>query len=104
MLDPAEQLQKIYLAGFEVRTYERLPLAVGIAKGNCIALLQSTPAGLQLIGQAGWRFGDRLGVLVERDGKRIFQNKSELMEATPERLTELARFREELEVLLTPKA
>ena len=105
MPDPAEQLQKIYLAGFELQSFERFPSSVGVVKGNCMVLLQATPAGLQPIGQAGWRLGDDvLGVLVEKDGKRFFQNKLYLLEATPERLAELDAFRQEVENLLAPSA
>jgi hypothetical protein len=104
MPDPAEQLQKIYLAGFELQSLEWFPVAVGVVKGNCIVLLQATPAGLQPIGQAGWRLGDALGVIVEKEGKRFFQNKLKLVEATPERLAELDAFRQEMENLLAPSA
>ncbi|MGD0974221.1 MAG: hypothetical protein ABR866_09040 [Candidatus Korobacteraceae bacterium] len=104
MPDPAEQLQKIYLAGFELQSLERFPTAVGVVKGNCMVLLQATPTGLQPIGQPGWRLGDVLGVLVEKEGKRVFQNKLNVVEATPERLAELDTFRQELENLLAPTA
>ncbi len=104
MPDPAEQLQRIYLAGFEVETFDRYPNAVGVIRDGCIALLRSTPVGLQLIGAPGWRMGDVLGVLVEREGRQVFQAKSEFVEATPERLEALKRFREDLENLLTASA
>jgi hypothetical protein len=104
MPDPAEQLQKIYLAGFELQSLERFPAAVGVVKGNCIVLLQATPTGLQPIGQAGWRLEDALGVLVEKEGKRFFQNKLNVVEATAERLAELDAFRRELDNLLAPTA
>jgi hypothetical protein len=104
MPDPAKQLEGIYLAGFEIETFERFPSAVGIRKGNCIALVQASADGLRIIGQPGWRMGEVLGVVVERAGKRVFQAKSELLEATPERLSELERFRRELEDLLAPRA
>jgi hypothetical protein len=102
--DPAQQLQAIYLAGFEIETFERFPNTVGVLKGNCIALLQPTPIGLKLIGQPGWHMGEVLGLLVERAGKRVFQAKSELVEATPERLSELECFRRELETLMSARA
>jgi hypothetical protein len=104
MPDPAEQLQRIYLAGFEVEPFDRYPTAVGVIRDGCIALLRSTPNGLQMIGAAGWRMGEVLGVLVEKDGRRVFQAKSEVVEATPERLQALKRFREDLERLLTATA
>lgn len=103
-MDPSEQLQKIYLAGFELRTFDRFPKAIGVTKGNCAALLTPTPTGLTTIGTPGWNMGEVLGVLTEVRGHKVFQAKSEIIEATPERLAELARFREELNQLLTPTA
>jgi hypothetical protein len=104
MPDPAEQLQRIYLAGFELQTFDRYPTAVGVIRDGCIALLRSTPVGLQLIGAPGWRMGEVMGVLVEKDGREVFQAKSEVVEATPERLDTLRKFQSDLEELLTATA
>jgi len=104
MPDPAEQLQRIYLAGFELQTFDRYPNSVGVIRDGCIALLRSTPVGLQMIGTPGWRMGEVLGVLVEVDGKQVFQAKSEVVEATPERLEALRKFKSELDELLTATA
>jgi hypothetical protein len=103
-MDLSEQLQRIYLAGFELQTFDRYPKAIGVVKGNCIALLTPTPTGLTTIGTPGWKMGEVLGVLTEVRGQKVFQAKSEIIEATPERLHELARFREELTQLLSPTA
>jgi hypothetical protein len=102
--DPARQLQAIYLAGFEIETFERFPNAVGLTKGSCIALVEPTQDGLRLIGQPGWQMGDVLGVLVERSGAQMFQSKNELVDATPDRLAELESFRQELECLMSARA
>ena len=59
-----------------------------------------TPEGLQMLGTAGWRMGEAIGVLVERDGRQIFQAKQEIVEATADRLETLRRFRAELQELL----
>ena len=104
MADPAQQLQAIYLAGFAIETFERFPNAVGLTKGSCIALVEPTAQGLRLIGQPGWQMGEVLGVLVERAGGRMFQSKTELVDATPERLAELESFRQELEGLMSAQA
>ncbi len=104
MPDPAEQLQRLYLAGFELQTFDRYPNTVGVLRDGCIALLRATPTGLTIIGTPGWRMGEVLGVLVEKDGRRVFQSKSEVVEATPERLAALAKFREDLEQMLTATA
>ena len=100
MPDPAEQLQRIYLAGFQLETFERFPKAIGVVRENVIALLEATPEGLRMIGTPGWRMGEAMGVLIQMGGRQVFQNKQEIVEATPERLETVRRVREELEKLL----
>jgi hypothetical protein len=100
MPDSSEQLQRMYLAGFELHTFERYPKAMGVLRDGCIALLQATPTGLQMIGAPGWRMGEVMGVLVEKNGRQVFQSKSEVVEATPERVEALRKFREDLQHLL----
>lgn len=104
MPDAAEQLQRIYQAGFELETFERYPKAVGVFRDGFIALLQATPSGLELIGSPGLRMGELMGVLVEKDGRQVFQSKSEMVEASLERLEALQRFRQDLETLLSATA
>lgn len=104
MADPAQQLQTLYIFGFEIETFDRFPNAVGLIKGNCIALAQITATGLKVIGQPGWHMGEVLGVLVEKAGRQVFQAKDELVEATPERLAELESFRRELHELMAARA
>ena len=104
MADSAEQLQRLYLEGFELQTFERYPMCVGVLRDGCIALLRATPTGLQLVGVPGWRMGEVMGVLVEHDSRQVFQAKSDIVEATPERLELLRRFRGDLEGLLNPAA
>jgi hypothetical protein len=104
MSDPAEQLQRIYLAGFELQTFERFPKCVGVIRDNCIAMLVPSVGGMQMLGTPGWRMGEAIGVLTERDGRKIFQSKLELVEATPERLETLQRFRADLQTILADKS
>src|SRR5271166_5086894 len=100
MPEASEQLQRLYMAGFELQTFERYPNSVGVLRDGCIALLRATPAGLEMIGTPGWRMGEVLGVLVERDGHQVFQSKSEFVAATPERMEALRRFQADLKELL----
>jgi len=100
MPDSAEQLQRIYLAGFELQTFERYPKCIGVMRDNCVALLVPGVDGLQILGTPGWRMGEVMGVLTERAGRRVFQSKSEVVEATPERLALLQRFRQDLAALM----
>ena len=103
MPDSAEQLQRIYLAGFELQTFERYPKCIGVVRDNCVALLVPGVDGWQILGTPGWRMGEVMGVLTEREGRKVFQAKTEIVEATPERLALLQRFRQELAELLHAK-
>jgi len=102
-MDPSEILQSLYLAGFELQTFDRFPRAIGVIKGNCIALLEPGGNGLRFIGRPGWRLGEVLGVLTTKDGRQIFQAKDQLVEATPERLKQVQEFESELSRFLEPK-
>jgi hypothetical protein len=99
-MDSAEQLQRIYLAGFELQTFDRFPKCVGVVRDNCIAMLVPGVDGFQILGTPGWRMGEAIGVLVEKDGRQVFQNKQEILEATPARLEALRKFKEDLKVLV----
>jgi len=101
MPDPAEQLQRIYLAGFELQTFDRFPKCVGVVRGSCIALVVPSVGGLQMLGTPGWRIGEAIGVLTRQDGRQVFQAKQEIVDATPERLDALSRFRADLQAILT---
>ena len=102
-MDPAEQLQRIYLAGFELETFDRFPKCVGVVRDGCVALLVPGVDGMQILGTPGWRMGEAIGVLVEREGRKIFQYKQETVEATAERLQTLDRFQRDLKDLLSSK-
>jgi hypothetical protein len=99
-MDSAEQLQRIYVAGFELQTFDRFPKCVGVIRDNCVALLVPGVDGLQILGTPGWRMGEVIGVLTEREGRQVFQAKQGIVEATPERLELLNRFRNDLRTLL----
>ena len=103
-MDPAEQLARIYQAGFDVQQFERYPRAIGVVRDGVIALFEATPDGLRMIGVPGWRMGEVMGVLIEREGRQVFQAKSEVIEASTEKLQALRQFRADLENLLAPKA
>ena len=97
---PEEQLQKLYLAGFELQTFDRFPKAIGVLRDNCIAFLVPGPDGLQILGNVGWRMGESLGPLVERGGRKVFVHKEEVIDATPERIALLEQFRRDLKLIL----
>ncbi len=100
MTDPEHQLQRLYMAGFELQTFDRFPNAVGVLRDNCLAFLVPGSEGLQILGTVGWRMGESLGPLVEREGRKVFVHKQETIEATPERIALLERFQTDLKALL----
>lgn len=100
MPDSAEQLQQLYVAGFELQTFERYPKCIGVIRDHCVALLVPGVDGLQILGTPGWRMGEVMGVLTELEGRKVFQAKQEIVEATPERLAALEKFRGDLTKLL----
>jgi hypothetical protein len=103
MRDPAEILQQLYLAGFELQTFELFPCAIGIVRGECIALLVSSDTGLQMLGAPGWKIGENMGVLTTVNGRRVFQSKGETVEATDERMGLLEQFETDLRQGMAPK-
>ena len=104
MPDPAEQLQRLYLAGFDLQIFDRFPKCIGVVRDNCIALLVPGSEGLQVLGTPGWRMGEVMGVLTESGGRQVFQTKQETVEATPERLAKLRQFQNDLREQLSSDA
>lgn len=97
---PEEQLQRLYMAGFELETFERFPKAIGVLRAGYVALLVPGPEGLQILGNVGRRMGESLGPLIERNGRKVFVHKQQEIEATGEMIAELERFRQDLKRLL----
>src|SRR5262245_59788155 len=100
MPDSAHQLQRLYAAGFDLQTFDRFPKAIGVLRDNCIAFLVPGADGLQILGNVGWRMGESLGPLVERQGRKVFVHKGMIIEATPERVEILRRFEADLKAIL----
>jgi hypothetical protein len=100
MQDSAQQLQRLYAAGFDLQTFDRFPKAIGVLRDKCIGFLVPGPDGLQILGNVGWRMGESLGPLVERSGRKVFVHKQETIEATPEMIATLDKFRSDLKRLL----
>ena len=70
-----------------------------------IASLCGAPSvgGMQVLGTAGWRLGEAIGVLTQKEGRPVFQAKQEIVDATPERLEILRRFQADLQTILKPE-
>jgi hypothetical protein len=103
-MSPEEQLQRLYMAGFELQTFERFPQAIGVIKNGYIAfLIPGGPEGLQILGNVGRRMGESLGPLVERAGRQVFLHKDDIIEATPEMIEGLSAFKAEVKSHLRGK-
>lgn len=100
--DSAQQLQSLYVAGFDLETFERYPRAIAIIRGECLALLVPGPEGLQILGTPGWKIGAELAVLTTIGGEPVFQFKQQIVAATEERRAMLNTFREDLLRALRP--
>ena len=100
MPDSSQQLQQLYIAGFDLQTFDRFPRAIGVLRDGCIAFLVPGADGLQILGNVGWRMGESLGPLVQRGDRRVFVHKDEVLEATPERLETLERVTTDLKAVL----
>jgi hypothetical protein len=103
-MNAEEQLQRLYMAGFELQTFERFPQTIGVIKNGYIAfLIPGGPEGLQILGNVGRRMGESLGPLVERAGRQVFLHKDDIIEATPEMIEGLTAFKAEVKSHLRGK-
>jgi hypothetical protein len=90
-------LDRLQRRGFQLVAFPLYANYVGVRKGNCAALLAPVEnGGMKLFGEACYLVASGLSVRVQRAGRTCFAWKQNEVEATPERLTELAAFIAEL--------
>jgi hypothetical protein len=98
-------LENIAAHGFAIVAFPLYASAAGVRKGNCAALLTPIPnGGMGMLGDPCWLLNGNLSVRVRKNNSEWFVWKKQEVEATPERLAEVAGFSGELEILLTAKA
>ncbi len=104
----SEQMQLLHrLAGqgFEIVSFLMFERYIGVRKGNCAVLLESVPGNrFRFYNAPCYLVDGHLSACIEQDERKWFVWKGKRVEATPERLSELARFRQELEMLLEGSA
>jgi len=94
-------LERLRARGFQFAAFPLFPTKIGVRKGNCAALLDPVAGdGLRLFGDPCYLVAGNPGVLTTRAGRKMFVWKKSWLEASPERLDELERFRAELTELL----
>ena len=98
-------LEKIAVNGFAIVAFPLYASAVGVRKGNCAALLMPmSNGGMKLLGEPCWLVDGNLSVRVQRNGVELFVWKKQEVEATTERLAEVAYLRRELDEMLVTKS
>jgi hypothetical protein len=97
-------LERFLRAGFAFVTMERYARYLGVEKNGFIALLDPSGGKLTVFSQVGYRLGEGVAMLVEREAGKAFVWKDQSVAATPELLAAYEKFKEELEKLLHPKS
>jgi|SRR5215813_5779076 len=86
-------LQRLFEAGFRPIAIPPYESALCLRRGECAAVLaQVDGGGLKILAPASFLVDGKFGVRVKRGGREVFVFKNQEIEATPERLKELAEF------------
>jgi len=94
-------LERLFAAGFRPVAIPPYESALCVRRGECAAVLKPIPnAGLQLLAPPSYIIDGNFSVKIKRGNREVFVWKKNELEVTPERLTELAVFRQELTDLL----
>jgi hypothetical protein len=96
-------LQRLVANEFSLVAFPLYANAVGVRKGSCAALLDPIPsASFRVFGEPCVLLDGNLTVRITEKGKTWFVWKKQRLEATPERVAELASFVAEIQLLLEP--
>jgi len=94
-------LERLLAVGFRPIAIPPYENALCVRRGDCAALLAPVAnAGLRLLAAPTYIVDGNLSVKLKRGNGEVFVWKKKELEATPERLKELASFRQELTSIL----
>jgi hypothetical protein len=94
-------LERLFAAGFRPIAIPPYESAFCVRRGECAALLAPVAnAGLRLLAAPTYIVDGNLSVKLLRGKDEVFVWKKKEIEATPERLQELATFRQDLTAIL----
>jgi hypothetical protein len=94
-------VERLLAAGFRPVAIPPYESALCVRRGECAAVLKAMPnAGLQLSAPPSYIIAGNFSVRIKRGNRDVFVWKKNELEATTERLMELAAFRQELDELL----
>jgi hypothetical protein len=102
-LSPSQMktMERLFAAGFRPVAIPPYESALCVRRGECAAVLKAIPnAGLQLGAPPSYIIDGNFSVRIKRGNRDVFVWKKRELEATAERLIELAAFRRELDELL----
>jgi hypothetical protein len=90
-------LERAFAAGFRPIAIPPYESALCVRRGDCAAVLTAVPdGGLRLLAPPTLLVNGNLSVKLKRGGGEVFVWKKTEVAATPERLDELAKFRQDL--------
>jgi hypothetical protein len=94
-------MERLFEAGFRAIAIPPYESALCVRRGECAAVLAPVAnKGLKLLAPPSYLVGGNFGVRVKRGSGEAFVWKKAELQATPERLQELERFRRELTQIL----
>jgi hypothetical protein len=94
-------VERLFAAGFRPIAIPPYESALCVRRGECAAILSPVPnGGLKLLASPSYLIDGNLSVRLKRGGGEVFVWKKTEMQVTPERLQELAVFREDLSEIL----
>jgi hypothetical protein len=94
-------MERLFAAGFRPIAISPYESALCVRRGECAALLTPVAnAGLRLLAAPTYIVDGNLSVKLTRGQSAVFVWKKKEIEATPDRLNELATFRQELTAIL----
>jgi hypothetical protein len=90
-------LEQLFAAGFRPIAIPPYEKALCVRRGDCAAVLSPIPnGGLRLLAPPSYIIDGNFSVRVKRADRDVFVWKKNELDATPERLKELALFRQQL--------
>ena len=90
-------MERLFAAGFRPIAIPPYENALCLKRGDCAAVLSPVPnGGLKVLAPPSYLVAGSLSVKLKRGSREMFVWKKNEVEATPDRLEELAQFRRDL--------
>ena len=94
-------MERLFAAGFRPIAMPPYENALCLKRRDCAAVLSPVPnGGLKVLAPPSYLVAGSLSVKLKRGSREVFVWKKNEVEATPDRLEELAQFRRELTQIL----